>query len=71
MDETTGRAISGWHPVAAPVVVVEQEATWPQAPAPAEVATVFTVSDGRISTVLRFEALARALQQARRPASEQ
>lgn len=38
-------------------VIVEQEATWPEAPDPVRVATVFTVDDGRVSSVLRFPSL--------------
>jgi hypothetical protein len=49
------------HPVDAATMVVEQEATWPDRPEPASVATLFRARDGAISTVYRFDALHDAL----------
>jgi len=50
-----------WHPVAAGIAVVEQDATWPEAPDPVRVATMFRVSQGRVSAALRFPDLEQAL----------
>lgn len=50
-----------WHPVSDAIVVVEQDATWPEAPTPVRVATVFRVSGGRVSAALRFPNLEEAL----------
>ena len=50
-----------WHPVAEGVAVVEQDATWPEAPNPVRVATMFRVSKGRVSAALRFPDLDEAL----------
>ena len=46
-----------WHTVADDIVVVAQEATWPDDPDPAAVATVFRVRDGVVSLVHRFGSL--------------
>ena len=50
-----------WHPVAEGIAVVEQDATWPDAPDPVRVATMFRVSQGRVSAALRFPDLDKAL----------
>jgi hypothetical protein len=50
-----------WHPVADGIAVVEQDATWPEAPDPVRVATMFRVSQGRVSAALRFPDLEKAL----------
>lgn len=50
-----------WHPVAEGIAVVEQDATWPEAPDPVRVATMFRVGQGRISAALRFPNLEEAL----------
>lgn len=50
-----------WHPVAEGIAVVEQDATWPEAPDPVRVATMFRVSGGRVSAALRFPNLDEAL----------
>jgi hypothetical protein len=50
-----------WHPVAEGIAVVEQDATWPESPDPVRVATMFRVSQGRISAALRFPDLEQAL----------
>ncbi|MDQ2651420.1 MAG: hypothetical protein M3Z20_00105 [Chloroflexota bacterium] len=50
-----------WHPVAEGIAVVEQDATWPEAPDPVRVATMFRVSQGRVSAALRFPDLEQAL----------
>jgi hypothetical protein len=50
-----------WHPVAEGIAVVEQDATWPEAPDAVRVATVFRVSKGRVSAALRFPDLEQAL----------
>jgi hypothetical protein len=52
-----------YHPVSDRVLVVEQDARWPESPSWTPVATVFRVTaDGtRISAALRFPALAEAL----------
>jgi len=60
------------HPAGKATTVVEQEATWPgnadpQAAAtpPTRVATVFTVGDGALSSIRRFDSLEAALSAAR------
>lgn len=50
-----------WRPVAGDIAVVEQDATWPEAPYPVRVATMFRVSQGRVSAALRFPDLEQAL----------
>ncbi|BBH67734.1 hypothetical protein ACTI_44190 [Actinoplanes sp. OR16] len=53
------------HPAGVDAVVVEQDATWPEAEVPARVATLFRVHDGRVSAVHRFDSLEEALAAAR------
>lgn len=50
-----------WHPVAESIAVVEQDATWPEAPDPMRVATVFRVGRERVSAALRFPDVEQAL----------
>ena len=50
-----------WHPVSDGITVVEQDATWPEAPEAVRVATMFRVSHGRVSAALRFPDLEEAL----------
>ncbi len=50
-----------WHPVVEGIAVVEQDATWPEAPDPVRVATMFRVSRERVSAALRFPDLEQAL----------
>ncbi|WP_068430630.1 hypothetical protein [Piscicoccus intestinalis] len=56
-----------WHPVSERLMVVEQDATWPQGPQgpqnakPARVATVFRASAGKITAALRLPELRTAL----------
>ncbi|MBL8128191.1 MAG: nuclear transport factor 2 family protein [Chloroflexia bacterium] len=50
-----------WRPVTEGIVVVEQDATWPDAPDPVRVATMFRVRGGRVSAALRFPDLEQAL----------
>lgn len=54
-----------WHPVDDRLSVVEQDAVWPENPVPTRVATVFRVTDGRVSAALRFADLDTALHVAR------
>ena len=51
------------HPVDEATMVVEQEATWPDA-APRRVATLFRVRDGVVGTAHRFDSLHAALRAA-------
>lgn len=56
-----------WHPVSERLMVVEQDATWPQGPQgpqnakPARVATVFRASAGKMTAALRLPELRTAL----------
>lgn len=61
-----------WHPVAEDMMVVEQEATWPDnadadavATPPTRVATLFRVHDEAVSLIHRFSELHQALRAAR------
>lgn len=47
----------GRHVIDDRTVIVEQRATWPDSPDLVQVATLFTVDDGRVSSVLRFPSL--------------
>lgn len=51
-----------WHQVGDRLVVVEQDATWPESPEPTRVATVFRVHDGKVTAALRFPDVESALQ---------
>ncbi|GAA5167579.1 hypothetical protein [Amycolatopsis dongchuanensis] len=44
-----------WYPVSERLMVVEEDARWPQDPSPARVATVFRVVDGKATTPRRDE----------------
>jgi hypothetical protein len=51
-----------WHPVSDRMMVVEEDATWPESPAPARVATVFRVTGDKVSAALRMPDLRQALE---------
>jgi len=51
-----------WHPITDRVIVVEQDARWPQDPAWVRVATVFRADGDRVSAALRFPDLQAALE---------
>lgn len=51
-----------WHPVSARLMVVEQDATWPESTQATRVATVFRVSGGKITAALRLPDLEAALE---------
>ena len=51
-----------WHPVSERLMVVEQDATWPASKTPTRVATVFRVSDGKVTASLRLPDLKSALE---------
>ncbi|MFT4265384.1 MAG: hypothetical protein QM572_18540 [Nocardioides sp.] len=50
-----------WHPISGRLMVVEEEATWPENQAPTRVATVFRVAGGKVSAALRLPDLRSAL----------
>ncbi|MFC4561724.1 hypothetical protein ACFO4E_07630 [Nocardiopsis mangrovi] len=50
-----------WHPVGDRLMVVEQDATWPQSTGPTRVATVFRATGGLVSAALRLPDLRSAL----------
>lgn len=51
-----------WHPVSERLMVVEEDATWPESKAPTRVATVFRVAGGKVSASLRLPDLKSALE---------
>ena len=51
-----------WHPVSDRLMVVEQDATWPESAGPTRVATVFRVTGSKISAALRLPNLRSALE---------
>lgn len=51
-----------WHPVSERLMVVEQDATWPESTEPTRVATVFRASGGKITAALRLPDLKAALE---------
>lgn len=51
-----------WHPISERLMVVEEDATWPQSKAPTRVATVFRVSEGKVTAALRLPDLKSALE---------
>ncbi len=55
-----------WHPISERLMVVEQDATWPQSPTPTRVATVFRVSGAArgsvVTAALRQPSLRSALE---------
>lgn len=50
-----------WHPVSGRLMVVEQDATWPQNQTPARVATLFRVAGAKVTASLRLADLRAAL----------
>lgn len=50
-----------WHPISDRLMVVEQDATWPDDPVPTRVATVFRASGGKVTASLRLPDLRAAL----------
>ncbi|HTE17334.1 MAG TPA: hypothetical protein VK689_03005 [Armatimonadota bacterium] len=54
-----------WHVAGERIVVVEQEATWPESEEPRTVATMFRLTGNRVSAALRFPDLEQALAFAR------
>ena len=51
-----------WHPVSERLMVVEEEATWPESQKPARVATVFRVAGTKVTAALRMPDLKSALE---------
>lgn len=51
-----------WHPVSERLMVVEEDATWPESKEPTRVATVFRASGGKITAALRLPDLKAALE---------
>ena len=51
-----------WHPVSERLMVVEEDATWPESKAPTRVATVFRVVGGKVTASLRLPDLKSALE---------
>lgn len=51
-----------WHPVSERLMVVEEDATWPGSEEVTRVATVFRVSDGKVTAALRLPDLEGALE---------
>ncbi len=50
-----------WHPVSERLMVVEEDATWPESEATSRVATVFRVAGGKVTAALRLPDLRAAL----------
>lgn len=51
-----------WHPVSERLMVVEQDAVWPQNAGPTRVTTLFRASGGKITAALRLPDLKAALE---------
>jgi hypothetical protein len=51
-----------WHPISDRMMVVEEDATWPESAAPTRVATVFRVTGDKVSAALRLPDLKQALE---------
>jgi hypothetical protein len=51
-----------WHPVSERLVVVEEDATWPDDHEPTRVATVFRVAGAKVTAALRLPDLGSALE---------
>lgn len=51
-----------WHPVSERMMVVEEDASWPESTAPTRVATVFRVTGEKVSAALRLPDLQQALE---------
>jgi hypothetical protein len=50
-----------WHPISERLMVVEEDATWPESTKPTRVATVFRASGGKVTAALRLPDLKAAL----------
>lgn len=50
-----------WHPISERLMVVEEDATWPENQAPTRVATLFRVADAKVTAALRLPNLRSAL----------
>lgn len=50
-----------WHPISERLMVVEEDATWPETQTPTRVATVFRVAGGKVTAALRLPDLRSAL----------
>ena len=51
-----------WHPISERLMVVEEDAVWPESTKPTRVATVFRASGGKITAALRLPDLEAALE---------
>ncbi|MFC0527100.1 hypothetical protein [Phytohabitans kaempferiae] len=51
-----------WHPVSERLMVVEEDATWPDNQTPTRVATVFRVAGAKVTAALRLPDLRSALE---------
>ncbi|WP_411153292.1 hypothetical protein [Streptomyces sp. A30] len=51
-----------WHPVSERLMVVEEDATWPESEAPTRVATVFRVAEEKVTAALRLPDVKSALE---------
>lgn len=51
-----------WHPVSERLMVVEEDASWPESAVPTRVATVFRVTGEKVSAALRLPDLQQALE---------
>jgi hypothetical protein len=51
-----------WHPISERLMVVEQDASWPESEGPARVATVFRATGDKVSASLRLPDLRSALE---------
>lgn len=50
-----------WYPISERLMVVEEDATWPEDQTPTRVATVFRVADAKVTAALRLPDLKSAL----------
>jgi hypothetical protein len=51
-----------WHPISERLMVVEEDATWPENQAPTRVATVFRAVGGKVTAALRLPDVRSALE---------
>ena len=51
-----------WHPISERLMVVEEDATWPESKAPTQVATLFRVAGDKVTAALRLPDLRSALE---------
>ncbi|GAA1583041.1 hypothetical protein GCM10009804_44410 [Kribbella hippodromi] len=51
-----------WHPISTRLMVVEEDASWPDSTAPTRVATLFRVTGDKVSAALRLPDLRSALE---------